>query len=567
MALPRKILIVEDNALNREMLAAMLEEHYQTLEAENGLEALELLRRSREEVALILLDVVMPVMDGYTFLDELKKDPALALIPVIIMTQGDSEEDEVAALAHGANDFIPKPYRMQVILHRISNIIQMRESAAMVNQFRYDRLTRLYKNEYLYYLMQELLQQDPEGDYDILLSNIENFQVFNDLFGRAEGDRLLCEIANLYRDQIGGKGVYGRISGDYFACLIRRPAAYTEAFFEGAIDRLRRQTRIASTVTLRWGVYEVRDRTVPVEQMCDHALLAAHSVRGQYKCSFAFYDAALRHRMLREQAILDAMEAALAEEQFAVYFQPKYSLQDGSLAGAEALVRWNHPELGFISPGDFVPLFERNGFISRLDNYVWEHTAAKLLEWERRGYPRRPVSVNVSRADIYRLDLVETLENLVRRYGLEPAQLHLEITESAYTETPAQIIATVEQLHERGFVIEMDDFGSGYSSLNMLGQMRLDILKLDMKFIQGEAAKPDDRSILPFVVGLARWLNLRVVAEGIETREQARRLREIGCDYAQGYYFARPLPCAEYERLLAAEAEKERGQTVAMEKE
>ena len=253
---------------------------------------------------------------------------------------------------------------------------------------------------------------------------------------------------------------------------------------------------------------------------------------------------------MREQAITDSMEPALAKKEFEVYLQPKYRIRDHRLSGAEALVRWKHPVWGFQSPGEFIPLFEQNGFITKLDQYVWERAASVLREWDNRGYPPIPVSVNVSRADIYHKDLADMLLGIVRRYRLQPSRLHLEITESAYTENPEQVIETVGYLRELGFVIEMDDFGSGYSSLNMLGKMPVDILKLDMKFIQDESAGPDDGGILHFIMELARWMDLDVVAEGVETRQQLERLKKADCDYVQGYYFARPMPINEFEELL-----------------
>ena len=218
--------------------------------------------------------------------------------------------------------------------------------------------------------------------------------------------------------------------------------------------------------------------------------------------------------------------------------------------GAEALVRWNHPVWGFLSPAEFIPLFEKNGFITRLDRFVWEKACAVLHDWDERGYYPMSVSVNVSRADIYNEDLADTLVKIIEKYDLDPSRLHLEITESAYTENPKQIIDTVTTLRELGFVIEMDDFGSGYSSLNMLNDMPIDILKLDMKFIRSEMAKPKSQGILQFIINLASWMNLSVVAEGVETKAQLLRLTEIGCDYVQGYYFAKPMPCQEFEGLL-----------------
>lgn len=545
----KQILVVEDNELNRAILCEILSHDYRVLEAENGQEALDVLRQHKDSIALILLDVMMPVMDGYTFLDRVREDKELSLIPVIVMTQSDSEENEVSALAHGATDFVPKPYRPQVILHRVASLIKLRETAAMVNQFQYDRLTGLYSKEYFYHKVRERLETDTEREFTIVCSDIENFKLYNDTFGREAGDRLLMAAATNLRRMIGKDGGFcGRYGADCFLCLQERERERSdrERFF-GA-DYFERPAKMEN-ISTKWGIYEITDRSLPVEQMCDRALLAAKNVKGQYNRPFAVYDDALRGKLLREKAITDAMETALAEEQFVVYFQPKYSLNDDCMAGAEALVRWIHPEWGFMSPGEFIPLFEKNGFITRLDQYVWERVCAQLREWQEKGCQLLPISVNVSRADVYQGDLVDTLWRLIQKYGINPMYLHLEITESAYAENPNQIISTVEELRSLGFIVEMDDFGSGYSSLNMLSQMSLDILKLDMKFIQNEIAKPVNQSILNDVVSMAHRLHLSVVAEGVETRNQMHRLRAVGCDYVQGYYFARPMPVAEFETL------------------
>ncbi len=545
----KRVLVVEDNALNRELLCQILSQEYQVLEAENGAEALKILKDHKDDISLIFLDVVMPVMDGYTFLEHLRSDSGLSFIPVVVTTQGNSEEDEINALSHGATDFVPKPYRPKIILRRAANLIELQENAAMVNQFMYDRLTGLYSREYFYQKVADRLAEDPGTAYAIVCSNIENFKVYNDIFGTKAGDRVLKKIANAGHTLTGEDGLCARYGADRFLYLQKQDELGSWLRQDGSLSKL----VSAKNIAIKWGVYKITDRSVPVEKMCDRAFLVADSIKGRYNQWVAVYDDVLRDKLLREQAITESMETALTEGQFAVYLQPKYWLGADTLAGAEALARWIHPELGFLSPGEFIPLFEKNGFITRLDRFVWEQTCKLLRQWRQEGYPSIPVSVNVSRADVYQEDLPETLTNLVEQYGIEPQQLHLELTESAYTENPNQIITMVDELRRRGFVIEMDDFGSGYSSLNMLNQVHFDILKLDMKFIQTETAKPGEMSIMRFVVNLAKWLNLSTVAEGAETKAQVERLRDVGCDYAQGYYFSRPLPIPEFEALLKRE--------------
>ena len=548
----KRVLVVEDNELNRELLCQILSQEYDVMEAENGQVALEILKEHKNSISLIFLDVVMPVMDGYTFLNRLRSDSSMSFIPVVVTTQGSSEEDEVNALSHGATDFVPKPYRPKIILHRAANLIELRENAAMVNQFMYDRLTGLFSREYFYQKVQERLNDSTGTSYAIVCSNVENFKVYNDIFGIRAGDEVLRRIADLFREMMGENGLCARYGTDRFLCLMRQARLPEWMRVHSSAEKLPG----LSNIELKWGVYKISNRAVPVEKMCDRAFLVADSIKGRYNQRSGIYDDVLRDKLLREQAITESMETALAEGQFSVYLQPKYWLQNDTMAGAEALARWVHPELGFMNPGEFIPLFEKNGFITKLDRYVWEQTCKKLQQWRQEGYPDIAVSVNVSRADVYQEDLPATMSSLVAQYGIEPRQLHLELTESAYTENPNQIIAVVDELRNRGFVIEMDDFGSGYSSLNMLNQVHFDILKLDMKFIQTETAKPGEMSIMRFVVNLAKWLNLSTVAEGVETKAQLERLRDVGCDYAQGYYFSRPLPVQEFEKLLAAEKKR-----------
>lgn len=553
MLLERKILVVEDNEINRGALCVILSPHYTVLEAENGAQALLLLEKYREGISLILLDIVMPVMDGYTFLKHMKADHRLSSIPVIVTTSSNSEADEVTALSRGATDFISKPYRAQVILHRAAGIIRLRETSALIHQIQYDRVTGVYSKEYFCQQVRDILFRNPDIKYDILCSDIEDFKLINDTFGMAAGDRLLRQVAELCTQRLGNHGICGRLSADQFACLLEHREDYADEMFTQADSKINSGFG-DQNVIMKYGIYTVEDREISVEQMCDRALLAAHSIKGKYAKHFALYDDKLRSTLLRRQAITDGMEKALSTGQFQVYLQPKYQIRDGRLAGAEALVRWNHPEWGMQSPAEFIPVFERNGFITKLDQYVWEQVCALMQMWDQRGYPSVNISVNVSRMDIYNTNLVDFLTGLIKRHGLSPSRLHLEITESAYTDTSRQLIETLSALRRLGFVIEMDDFGSGYSSLNMLTEMPIDVLKLDMKFIQTEITRPTGQGILHFIVELARWMKLSVVAEGVETQEQLERLQNGGCDYAQGYYFAKPMPVENFVTILTSQA-------------
>ena len=550
MGLRKKILIVEDNEFNRALLVEILSSQYETLEAENGKVGLEILEREKEAVSLILLDIVMPVMNGYEFLDALKANPAIASIPVIVTTQNEGENDEIAALERGASDFVAKPYKAKVILRRVASIIHLRENATMLNLFQKDRTTGLLSKEYFCQQAEKILRSNPNKTYDIICSDVENFKLINDAFGMQGGNKVLKTMGGICQkstDTLGG--ICSRFHADQFVSMIEHTEGYSDELYEALTAETREKCGI-SNIVIKWGIYQTGDRKISVEQMYDWALQGARSIKGQYGRYYAFYDDKLRSEMLRDQAILDCMEEALEQGQFQVKLQPKYKAAGGLFTDAEALVRWCHPEWGMQSPAVFIPLFERNGFITKLDQYVWEKVCQLMQQWDKEGLEPVNISINVSRADVYNVNLVDTLLDLVKRYNIAPKRLHLEITESVYTESPEDIIQNVTRLREKGFVVEMDDFGSGYSSLNMLNRMPMDILKLDMQFIRTEMEMPESRRTLRYIIGLAHWLNLSVVAEGVETKEQLEHLRNLGCDYIQGYYLAKPMDPADFEELF-----------------
>lgn len=550
MGLRKKILIVEDNEFNRALLVEILSSQYETLEAENGKVGLEILEREKEAVSLILLDIVMPVMNGYEFLDALKANPAIASIPVIVTTQNEGENDEIAALERGASDFVAKPYKAKVILRRVASIIHLRENATMLNLFQKDRTTGLLSKEYFCQQAEKILRSNPDKTYDIICSDVENFKLINDAFGMQGGNKVLKTMGGICQkstDSLGG--ICSRFHADQFVSMIEHTEGYSDELYEALTAETREKCGI-SNIVIKWGIYQTGDRKISVEQMYDWALQGARSIKGQYGRYYAFYDDKLRSEMLRDQAILDCMEEALEQGQFQVKLQPKYKAAGGLFTDAEALVRWCHPEWGMQSPAVFIPLFERNGFITKLDQCVWEKVCQLMQQWDKDGLEPVNISINVSRADVYNVNLVDTLLDLVKRYNIAPKRLHLEITESVYTESPEDIIQNVTRLREKGFVVEMDDFGSGYSSLNMLNRMPMDILKLDMQFIRTEMEMPESRRTLRYIIGLAHWLNLSVVAEGVETKEQLEHLRNLGCDYIQGYYLAKPMDPADFEELF-----------------
>ncbi|MEG1684111.1 MAG: EAL domain-containing protein, partial [Oscillospiraceae bacterium] len=298
------------------------------------------------------------------------------------------------------------------------------------------------------------------------------------------------------------------------------------------------------------GIYEIDDPGIPVDQMCDRANLALQTIKGKYKQHYALYNDTMRQTMLREQEIRSEMAEALADQQFQVFLQPIYSLSSGRAVSAEALVRWQHPKKGMISPGEFIPLFEKSGFIAEVDRYVWEEVCRYL--GRRRDAAPLPISVNASRMSLYSPDFFDTIVELTERYGVEPSLFKIEITETAYAADPTQLMQTTKKLQAAGFPVLMDDFGSGYSSLNTLKDLPVDILKIDMKFLRGFESGGRVGTVLISVLRMAKWLNLPVIAEGVETKEQLAFLRSAGCDLIQGFCFAKPMAMDAFEDYIKA---------------
>ncbi|MCR5371236.1 MAG: EAL domain-containing protein [Clostridium sp.] len=334
---------------------------------------------------------------------------------------------------------------------------------------------------------------------------------------------------------------------------------YTK-FLEDATVTVKAEGKGENRIRLRMGVYSGADKTIDIERRFDRAKIAADTVRNSFANAVGIYDDSLRESEIYEEQLIQDFETAIREKQFHVWYQPKFDIRpaDPVLASAEALVRWKHPQMGMISPGVFIPLFEKNGLIQELDSYVWNEAAAQVRDWKERLGILLPVSVNVSRINLYDPEFTAKMEALVQANGLSPEDLHLEVTESAYTENSSQIIETVGRLREKGFVIEMDDFGTGYSSLNMLSTLPIDVLKLDMQFIRNAFRERKDTRLLEVIIQLSESLEVLTVAEGVETAEQMLTLKSMGCDIVQGYYFSRPLPADEFEAFVREKKEYDR---------
>ena len=548
----RTILIVDDEEINRQILGNIIEPEYKVIYAENGKEALEKIHSQGCSISLILLDLLMPVMDGNEVLKAMNEEGIITDIPVIVLTSDKSSEIE--SLKLGAADFLTKPYDLpEVILARIRHSIELFENSKIIHATEFDKLTLLYTPEFFFEYASQFDQRFPDKDMDAIVVNFTRFHLLNQLKGRNFGDEILTAMADgIRKSLLETGGIAGRNEADCFYLYLPHKDDY-----KNLLDKINKALSAflkPSEIRLRLGVYSDPERKFSITQRFDHALQACNSLRGKAAGSsdICIYDDKMAEKEVFDAHLLQDFEAAIEEKQFQINYQPKFNIKGDKpvLCSAEALVRWVHPELGFVRPDLFIPLFEENGLVTKLDRYVWEESAKQIRRWKEELGVTIPVSVNVSRVDIAAPDMTDFISRIVKENGLSTSEYMLEITESAYTSDSKHIIEVIENLRSLGHKVEMDDFGSGYSSLNMLTDMPVDVIKMDKAFIRNIKPGNKDMHLVELVLDIAKYLEVPVVAEGVETEEEFKMLKAAGCDIIQGYYFSKPIPPAEMEKFI-----------------
>lgn len=418
--------------------------------------------------------------------------------------------------------------------------------------YEHDSLTGLYRKEAFEKKAYDLIHQNPNIDYVFVRWDAEHFKLVNEMSGYEVGNQLLMRAGDLISEFLGLDGVGARLGSDHFIMCFPKKMLNIEKSFQ-KIERVLDSMNFDYNIRVYAGIYVVVDREEPIDFMCDKAALALHSIKGKYMETHAFYDNEMMQSMLKEQEVKNDMWDALKGNQFKVYIQPKYDVLSGRIVGGEALVRWKHPEKGVVNPIDFIPFFERSGFISNMDQYIWEHVATYLQDCLEKRKRILPISINISRVDFYRENLYDYFVNLLDTHKLSAKYMELEVTESAYVTDEEVIYDTLEQLQQAGFSILVDDFGSGYSSFGMMKNAPVDVLKLDMEFLRDIDNNDRGKTIVKHMVEMAKELVLPVIAEGVETAEHVELLREIGCDYAQGFYYSKPVSLEEYDTMVQEE--------------
>lgn len=687
------ILIVEDTIIYSKIAADIFSKEYNVHVAEDGLKAIEILE-SGVHISVILLDLVMPHMSGFEFMEYIKEKPKYASIPIILTTSEGEDRNVLRALELGAIDFISKPYNPEIVRRKVENVLaqvvmeneklrddldettthlraiedampggivtyemtdrlcavcyndgycqllgytreeyeaqaiftnaldsihpediqdflekiknaiktgaateincrvkhksggyknlhisakpslegsKIRCNAVMIDvtkeikavnnfkmvaedlryQSRHDALTGIYNQNTFFSEAERLIRHNEDTDFVVVYFDIEKFKVINDLIGVDKADYILKNIAKSMSEYVKGigKAVCGRIHSDRFVyCIPEKDLKLSEL----VSDRMIEDSLISFKYrfTIKYGIYYVKDRSLSAMHMCDRAAMATNSIKGKISRTYAVYDEKMREQIIMEHKIGSIMRKALYKREFVMYLQPIYDGRNDELVAAEALVRWINPEHGFMSPGDFIPLFERNGFIVDIDKYMRERVFEFMRKRLRENKRVVPVSVNISRINFYNENFGKEIVEEIKNSGIDRSLIKIELTESAYIENPTQVIGVVDKLRANDIQVLMDDFGTGYSSLNMLREIPVDTLKLDMKFIHNLENSERARSIVASVIEMAKKLRIDVVSEGVETEVQKDFLVNNGCNNIQGYYYSKPIPVEEFEKLL-----------------
>lgn len=439
------------------------------------------------------------------------------------------------------------------VTHEMDRINKLNESKAMLDLLEKDQLTGLYNKEFFFKEVERYLAEHPDEEFLFWTSDVQGMKIINEKYGMEVGD----EILRIMSGRGGKYGLFpgfifgGRVEGDKLSALMVDNKDNVSQLIKMLSDNMFNDYPVPN-ITVKHGLFHInKGCKLNAQGIYDRSMLALNSIRNKYGVRVAEYDDKLRKDLMIQRQVTEDAEDALSAGQFQVYYQPKHNIETGSIGGAEALVRWTHPELGFMSPGVFIPLFEQNGFITKLDRYIWEEVCKSIAEWKEKGYKQIPVSVNISRRDFEDPDLADIIIELVDSFGIEHSLFHIEVTESAYSDNPDIIVNTIQKLHDNGFVIELDDFGTGYSSMTALSKLDLDVMKLDMSLIQNDVPGTD-KNVLEFSMQLAKMMKLITVAEGVETSGQADRIRSLGGDYIQGYLYSKPLDKIMFEEYLVS---------------
>ena len=538
----RKILIVENDEFNLKSLISLLADRYEIITACDGKIGLRLLEENYKDLALVLMNIQIPVLSGFDFLRKVQEDPFLSLIPIIVMTASDAPKTEVVCLNLGAADYIRKPYHAELIKKRLENVIRLRESSVSFREIEKDSLTGLYTEQAFFHYSRRIMQFRSDKKMHVIIGRIKDFELIISIYGRKKANELLCYMASIYNKKFK-YGLLAKKGKASFLCLLSDDYKLDHQRMDNVINEFTENAPIKG-IRIKYGIYKNIDKNLPITTICDYASMAAETVMEDYNHDYAYYTDELAQKRIYNQMIENCFTDALKNKEFMIYYQPKIDVITEKVIGAEALVRWQRTDGSMISPENFIPIYEKNGQIQKLDAYIFGQVCRLQKRILDESKKLLSVSVNLSRSSILCEEIVEQYTKIVRENDIPITCVPLEITESASV-YGQKVVKVAERLLQSGFKLHIDDFGSGYSSMESLSRLPFSVLKIDKSLID-HICETRVEILVNHIIKLSKDLNMRVLAEGVETKEQLDILRKIKCDEIQGFYYARPMPEVEF---------------------
>ncbi len=553
--LPRVLIVDDDRAMRLALRNALQRDSYQIEEAVDGVQAVALCKREMPD--LLLMDGLMPALDGFDACKQIRQLPESEHVPVLIVTALEDDDAVQRAFSSGATDYVPKPLRFPVIRHRVARLLKASQAEKHVHRLAYhDPLTSLPNRTLFRRNLEERLLTAKQSNtmVALLFLDLDRFKLVNDTLGHDTGDLLLQLVAKRVQGCVRGNDIVARLGGDEFTIILGKldSPAVASRVAKKICSALSSPFAFAGQevyVTTSIGIALYPDDGKDIGTLVKHADTAMFRAK-ERRDHYQFYEAGMELADARRLRLEGDLRRALDRNEFLLHYQPQVDLETGQVIGMEALLRWQHPALGLVPPGDFIPLAEETGLIAPLGEWALRQACTELRSWLDRGFAPIDVAVNLSGRQLEKGDLARTVENVLDDTGLPGHRLELEITESTLMKRAEEVIPTLRRLQEIGVKLAIDDFGTGYSSLSYLKRFPIDKLKIDYSFVRDVTTDPDDATIIKAIIALAKSLRLKVVAEGVEDRQQESFLKESGCHFIQGYYVSKPLDAATFETQI-----------------
>ena len=549
------VVLADDDPSIRLMVRHVLEsENYEIIEAEDGLDAIKAVEK--EHPALVLLDAVMPGLDGFTTCQQLKERGHVD-VPVIMLTGLDDDASVERAYEVGAIDYVTKPIKWAVLKHRVRSVVRSVMAERKVHRLEYrDTLTQL-PNRLLFVdrLEQAIVRAGRHREsIALLVIDIDDFKLVNDSFGHEAGDKLIKAVADLLSKAMRRADTVARIGGDEFAIIIENVNGVDDAISiaDNVTTILEHNVRMDNQeafTSASVGIAMFPDDAADASTLLKNADTAMFRAKEQGRRCFQFYKAEMSVNAMERLELENSIHQAIENSEMVIHYQPTIDIHNNEISGVEALLRWQHPEKGIICPEDFLQVAIDSGQIVAIGEWMIKTICHQLRVWKEAGLEDQNIAINLTAKQLQNQSLIPTFKMAMEEHQIEGSELTIEVTEKSLVSSHGEIEVILNQLHDMGMTICIDDFGIGFASLTNLKELPIDVVKIDDAFIAGVPDNEHDVAVVNAIAGLTRGLKIKLLAEGIENERQLEMLKGLGCQFAQGFYWSKALPVDQYDQF------------------